>query len=306
MKMNMPNFLIIGAAKAGTTSLHSFLGQHPQIYLSPVKEPNFFALEGEKLNFPVGTISPGYLAECKTDLTAYQEQFQDVTSQKAVGEASPLYLYHSHAPQRIKNHLPDVKLIAILRNPVERAYSNFLHHVREGFETYTDFAEALKAEEQRKQEHWWWGFYYLQGGFYYQQLQRYFQLFEPQQIKVYLYEDLKSQSVKLLQDIFQFLGVNADFTPNTAAQYNVGGVPKNQTWYRFLTTKNPLKEPLKLLLPEEVRKSLVLKLKNKALAKPQLSPEIHAQLTAKYREDILKLQDLIGRDLSSWLEEGKR
>ncbi len=301
--MTMPNFLIIGAAKAGTTSLHSFLAQHPQIYLSPVKEPNFFALEGEKLDFPEGTISPGYLAQCKTDLKAYQEQFQAATNQKATGEASPLYLYASQAPQRIKSYLPDVKLIAILRNPVERAYSNFLHHIREGFETYTDFGEALKAEEERIQEKWWWGFYYLQGGFYYQQLQRYFQIFDPQQIRIYLYEDLKTQPVELLQDIFQFLGVDSKFIPDTSAQYNVGGVPKNQTWYRFLTTKNPLKEPFKLLFPASLRKSLVLKLKNKALAKPQLSSGIQAQLREAYREDIFKLQDLIGRDLSSWLEQ---
>jgi hypothetical protein len=92
--MKWPNFLIIGAAKAGTTSLHSALNQHPQVYMSPVKEPNFFAFEGASLKVPQGTISHTYLADCKTTLASYQALFAQVKNEIAIGEASPSYLYH--------------------------------------------------------------------------------------------------------------------------------------------------------------------------------------------------------------------
>jgi len=130
--MTIPNFLIIGAAKSGTTSLYHALKQHPKIFMSPVKEPNFFALEGGELNYPQGTVDPRYLAQCITTKEEYNQQFEGVSNEIAVGEASPIYLYHPQAPVRIKNCLPNVKIIVILRNPIERAYSNFLHHIREG------------------------------------------------------------------------------------------------------------------------------------------------------------------------------
>ncbi|MDY7015905.1 MAG: sulfotransferase, partial [Cyanobacteriota bacterium] len=157
--MVLPNFLIIGAAKGGTTSLYTWLAQHPQIYMTPVKEPNFFALQGENFNYPSGTVSQRYLDECVTNFEAYLEQFKAVNCEIAIGEASPFYLYHPQAASRIQQTIPDVKLIAILRDPVERAYSNFLHHIREGFETVEDFSQALQAEESRMRDRWWWGFY---------------------------------------------------------------------------------------------------------------------------------------------------
>ncbi|MBE9125339.1 MULTISPECIES: sulfotransferase [unclassified Coleofasciculus] len=300
--MTLPNFLIIGAAKAGTTALHASLEQHPQIYMTPVKEPNFFALEGEKLGFPAGTISEGYLANCKTTLEAYREQFQGVVKEIAIGEASPIYLYHPKAPDRIQHYIPDAKLIAILRNPVERAYSNFLHHIREGFEIHTDFARALQEEENRIRDNWWWGFYYVQGGFYSTQLQRYFDRFDRSQIKIYLYEDLNTHPLKVLRDAFQFLQVDETFIPDTSTRYNVSGIPKNKLFYSFLTNQNFIKEPFKLLVPYKLRKRLVRNLTNRTLAKPQLSSEVRSQLIQVYRNDIFKLQDLIHRDLSTWLE----
>ena len=300
--MTMPNFLIIGAAKAGTTSLYASLKQHPQIYMTTVKEPNFFALEGEKLDFPSGVPREGYRANCKTSIESYCEQFQGVSNEIAIGEASPIYLYHPKAPERIQHYVPHAKLIAILRNPVERAYSNFLHHMRECCEPFTDFAQALQQEENRIRNNWWWGFYYVSAGFYYIQLKRYFDKFDRSQIHVYLYEELHTNPVSLLRDIFKFLQVDETFIPNTSTKYNVSGIPKNQLFYNFLTQPNLIKEPFKRLLPSNLRQSIVLNLKNRSLIKPQLSSEVRSQLIQVYREDILKLQDLIERDLSQWLE----
>ena len=153
--MTMPNFLIIGAVKAGTTSLHDWLSQHPQIYMSSIKELNFFAFEGDNLEVFKGKFNKEYLAGFETTLQGYRKHFQGVTNEIAIGESSPTYLYHPKAPERIQHYIPDVKLIAILRNPVERAYSNYLHTIRDSIEPFTDFAQALEEEESRIQDGWW-------------------------------------------------------------------------------------------------------------------------------------------------------
>jgi Sulfotransferase domain len=300
--MIMPNFLIIGAAKSGTTSLYHYLKQHPQIYMSSIKETEFFAFEGEQLNF----CGPGDMQRSSiTNLEDYQKQFQRVLNETAIGEASPVYLYSPKAPERILHYIPDVKLIAILRNPVERAYSQFLMFIRDGREPVLDFAKALQQEKTRKLNNWEWGWCYLDIGFYYLQLKRYFDLFEHNQIKVYLYEDLEASPARLLKDIFQFLNVDENFLPDKSIRYNATGIPKNKFWHQLLFKPSFIKAPFKLLLPLELRKRIRLDLSNRNLVKPHLSSSLRKQLLQVYRDDILKLQDLIQRDLSKWLEESE-
>lgn len=152
--MRLPNLLVIGAAKAGTTAIYDYLGMHPQVYMSRLKETNFFALEGSPLNFS-GPGDHDYINKYSiTCLDQYCQQFQGVTGETIVGEASPLYLYNAEAPQRIRHYTPDVKLIAVLRHPVDRAYSAFLHTIRDDREPLHDFALALQAEESRIQSGW--------------------------------------------------------------------------------------------------------------------------------------------------------
>ena len=299
--MIMPNFLIIGAAKSGTTTLYNWLDRHPQIYMCPVKETNFFALENVDPDTYKDTVREGYSKDFKTTLTEYQEQFTGVSDEVAIGEASPSYLYYPQAVSRIKHYLPDVKLIAVLRNPVERAYSNFVHHLRDNLETTTDFSHALELEEERIKKNWWWGFHYLNAGFYSVQLKRYLAQFDRSQIKIYLFEDLINNSDATARNICQFLQVDDGFKLVNSDRQNVTGIPKNRSFYNFLTTKNILKEPLKLLVPPSIRDRIVTTLKNKTLQKPQLSPVIRSQLIEDYREEILELQELINRDLSGWL-----
>lgn len=296
--MIMPNFLIIGAAKAGTTSIYHYLKQHPQIYMCPGKEPRFFALEGEKLDFRGPT--PGINQTSITTWEPYCQLFQEVTTETAIGEASTIYLSSPKAPDRIKHHLPDVKLIAILRDPSERAFSSYMHLIRDGYETL-GFAEAIEAEAIRIKENWQPLWYYKERGFYYKQLQRYFAIFRPEQIKIYLYEDLAADSTAVIQDIARFLGVDDTFTPDLTRK-NVSGIPKNRLLQNLLTKKNPIKSVFKPLLPKPLRQRVLQSLSKQNLGpKPALSPEMRQQLVAIYREDILKLQELIQRDLSQWL-----
>lgn len=296
--MVMPNFLIIGAAKAGTTSLYYYLSQHPQIYMSPAKEPRFFALEGEDLNFrnPDQDIN-------RTSVTtpeAYNQLFQGVTDETAIGEASPLYLYSPKAVERIKHYIPDVKLIAILRDPVDRAFSCYTHLIREGYEPLS-FSGGLNEEPNRIQNNWAHLWHYQQAGYYYTQLKRYFDTFAPEQIKVYLYEDLNADSTAVTQDICRFLGVDDTFEPDLT-RMNVSGVPKVRLLHG-LFKRNPIKTALKPLFPPDLRKQIARKVKAWNLQdKPSLPSEVRAQMIETYREDILKLEELIQRDLSKWLK----
>jgi len=296
-----PNFLVIGAAKAGTTLLYYTLKQHPQIYMVSVKEPNFFALQEKDLNSIKGIANSRYLAQCITTKEQYEKQFEAVTDEVAIGEVSPIYLYNPKAPTRIKNYIPEIKLVAILRNPVERAYANFLHHIREGLETVEDFSEALDQEEYRIKNNWWWGFHYVKAGFYSEQLIRYYNQFSPHQIKVYLYEDLKENPQQLFQDLFNFLGVDSKFQPDLSEQYNVSGIPKNRLWHQLLSKPSTWKAPFKILVPFKLRQNLRRKSQNQNLVKPEMPPVLAQHLKEVYSEEIMTLQKLLKRDLSHWL-----
>ncbi len=302
--MTMPNFLVIGAPKAGTSALYSYLQQHPQIFMSAVKEPHFFSFENEEIKAK----GPGdieRLAGTVTRLEDYQKLFESVSDEIAIGEASTTYLSSDKAAGRIKYHLPQVKLIAILRNPVDAAYASFLHLRRDGDEPINDFALALQQEEERIAKKWEGIWNYKNRGFYYQQVKRYFDIFNREQIRIYRYEDFKSEPAKILQDIFAFLEVDQSFTPDMSEKYNVSAMPKNQALNRLLVKPNPFKSTINLILPQDFRSQIATKIKSWNLSqyqKPQMSPEIRQQLTWGYREDILQLQDLIEQDLSSWLE----
>ncbi|MGR3279804.1 sulfotransferase family protein [Acaryochloris marina NIES-2412] len=299
----MPNFLIIGAGKSATTSLYYYLKQHPQIFTSPRKEPRFFAFEGEKLSFGDPSSST---VNCVTDLEVYRSLFKQVSNEIAIGEASTWYLSSYKAPKRIYHHIPNVKLIAILRDPVERAYSHFLHLLRDKVEPITDFKQAMSAEDIRIQNNWSPHWHYKQQGFYYLHLQRYFDLFERDQIRVYLYEDFINNPLEVLQDIFHFLDVEETFIPNMSIKYNTSGLPKSKNLHQFLMkrfwrnkqSRTTLDRFLSLNFNQYIQAKIIQLNLNQ---KPQLSPKLRVSFIEEYREDILKLQDLIKRDLSSWL-----
>lgn len=299
-KLTMPNFIIIGAGKSGTTSLYDYLDQHPEIYVSPTKETNFFALEGQELNFQGPNVQERDNSWTITSLNEYRRQFAGVKGEKAVGEASPLYLYSERAPERIRHHVPEAKLIAILRHPADRAYSAFTHLVRDSREE-PDFARALRREEERIRENYPWIWHYRRVGFYPEQLRRYYELFESAQIRVYLYEDLRDDVENTLRDIYSFLEVDESFVPDTSSKHNASGLPRSKLLNDLLSKQHPLKKSLKTFFPKQTRRRLRRSLSERNLKKaPPMPPEVRLDLVEGYREDVLKLQDLIGRDLSHW------
>lgn len=296
----MPNFLIIGAAKSGTTSLYYYLKQHPQIYMSPKKELRFFALEGTRPDFR-GPNDEAANRDAITTVEEYRKYFEGARGEKALGEASPFYLSSPVAASNIRRHIPGVKLIAVLRHPAERAHSSFMHMVRDGYEPLKDFAAALRDEERRVADGWSYIWHYKRRGFYAAQLARYFELFDASQFRIYLYEDFCADPRRLLQDIFRFLEVDDDFAPDISLRHNVSGVAKNRALQNFLVGRGRVKSFAELLVPERVRLRAGAAVRRANVARQRLDPRLRAELVEDYREDILRLQELTGRDLSHWL-----
>ena len=312
--MTMPNFFIIGAQKAGTTSLYHYLTQHPEVYMSPVKEPCFFNHEIDPDGKVVGGRfgNPGQKAPRFSDVEEYRALYRGAGAEAAVGEASPPYVYVAGTAERIKKYAPEARVIALLRNPADRAYSAYLHAVRIGREPLTDFAQALREEEDRVRKNWHYTFHYRSRGFYYPQLKRYYEVFGREQVGVWLYEDLRTEPTGVAQSIFRFLGVDDAFVPDASLKHNQAGVPKSGAARAALKIMNKAASgflenftsaskvyPLLSKMRQRVQKRLVSK-------PPPIDPGIRAELMEGYGEDILKLQELLGRDLSIWTEGTKR
>jgi len=301
--MTLPNFLIIGAAKSGTSSLYMYLKQHPNIFMSPIKEPHFFSFDSKSKN----TRGPGdRIPQAITDINVYERLFDGVNGEKAIGESSTSYLYRPEAAKRIHALIPNVKLIAILRNPAERAFSAYMHVVRDRRETAINFAEALKLEQIRIEGNWDPIWHFTSVGFYFEQLSRYYHLFNKEKIKVFLYEDLLINQQQLLREIFQFLEVNPDFIPESSVKFNVSGEQKSKFFFNLTSwlfnTPNPLRWVSRRLFPDIWRGNVANWIRQRNLRKHQMPPDIKRQLVKLYWDDINKLQKLINKDLSNWLE----
>lgn len=302
--MTMPNFLIIGASKCGTTSMYHYLDQHPSIYMSPLKETNFFSFEGEEPAFSARSDEALNALQYKiiTDIESYRALFDGVRGETAVGEASPGYIFYPRAPERIHHYLPGVRLIAILRDQAERAYSKFWFCRRDGHELETDFLRAFHDEENRIRKNWHPIWQYKTRCLYYPGLKRYFDTFDREQIRVYLYEDFKADTIGVMGDIFRFIGVGDSFVPDTSIIHHKSGEPRIKAVHNFLARPSALKSAIKPLIPDGIRRRAACAVMNKNIsAKPALSKEARREVVDFFREDIEKVQELIGHDLSAWL-----
>lgn len=303
--MKLPNFLLLGTAKAGTTSLFRYLELHPEVFACSPKEPKFFAYENEDIRFqgPGDQIKNWLMV---TRLEAYQALFAGVTNQKAIGEATAFYLYVPKAAERIRYHVPKAKLIAILRDPADRAYSAYLHLVRDGREPVHNFAQALRLEQSRIVQNYQPAWHYRSVGYYYQQVKRYFDLFPREQIRIFLYEDLKTKPLQVLKQVLQFLEIDDSFVPDLRVHHNVGAFPRSWWLEKCMLNLLPLRRKLVPRLPRGMRWRVIQGLKKverwNRIPAPPLPLEVRAELVAGYEEDVLRLQDLLARDLSPWMQ----
>ena len=298
-----PNFLIVGAAKSGTTSLWHYLKQHPDVFMPVNKEPMFFASSYyEKLNRkdPHYPLIMQYLV---TDLAAYRRLFEKSEGKKAVGEATATYLcHHDLVIPKVIQLLDDVKILMILRNPVDRAVSAYTFLLRDGEESQS-LDKCLNMEEERMKSHWSMTHAYRGVGLYYSQVKAYMDNFS--RVKVYLYEDLVRDAQGLVKQMFEFLEVDSSFSPDVKTRHNISGVPTKAWIHRAISKPNlatrSITPLVKLITTEPQRRKIVEGLRGHYLSKPEIPVETRGRLQEIFRDDILKLQDLIGRDLSTWL-----
>lgn len=298
----LPNFFIIGAARSGTSSLDRYLSQHPEIYIPPRKETHFFAADQLPPRF-TGPGDEGLNGLLIRDEDQYARLFAGATGAKAIGESSVFYLCFPATAERIAQAVPDAKIIIILREPADRAYSAYTFLVRDGRETL-GFEEGLDREKERKQngfEPIWW---YKELSLYYGQVNHYLEVFGAQRVKVLLYDELFANPRQTLRDVFTFLEVREDVVIDTSVRYNVAGVPKSRRLYtlldHFIYNPSPLEKRVKSLVPPHLRLAWASKAIGMFTRPVPVDPQIHARLKAYFAEDVGKLEDLLHQDLLCW------
>jgi len=290
----LPNFFVVGVEKAGTTSFHEYLKAHPQVYMSPVKEPTFFALDGVVPPPP----EPHWpeRRQLVADRAAYERLFEGVDGETAIGESSVAYLKNQKASGRIKKEIPHARIMMILRDPSERALSAHTMYVNRGMELITDFEEAIDRELAGGTWRQYFDF-----GLYSSRVARYMDLFGADRVKVFLYEDFKMKPSAVLREAFEFLEVDPAFTPDTSRSFNVSEAARSQAIARFVKGRSRAKSAAKRVVPGSLRTAM----KRQALElnrarPPTLSPHMRRRLVELYAEDISRLEALIGRDLTRW------
>lgn len=292
--MIQPDFLVIGAYKSGTTALHHYLRAHPDVFVPARKEPNYFAFADQ-----VAPFDHPAAAESVRTRANYERLFAGAQAGQKLGEVSPAYLAIASTCDRIRATAPGALLIAVLRNPVERAYSDYLMYRRKGLEHEEHFLNALRQQTDRDPaidptSH------YISSGMYCEQLSVYFEAFDRAQLHVVLHEDLSKDRDRVLRDIFTFIGVDPRVTIAEQAPSNVSGVPAGLPMRLAYGIRNRFKDQLRLVVPPSVKRRLDASLERRLIREP-LPAEARAWLSDLYRPDIQRLADLLNRDLSSWL-----
>ena len=292
--VRLPNFIVIGAAKAGTTALYWYLAEHSEVFMSRVKETNYFAYgvdaEGKLLygnpdihHFPVKTSGE------------YEKLFADAGKAHAIGEVSPLYLESPQAAARIRQRLPGAKIICCIRHPVDCAYSDYLMYLRNRSRRFDPVHQlSATSEWARPDSHW------MRIGRYYEQLLRYFHAFPRDQIHVFLFDDLKKNPRAVVQGLYRFVGVDPKFEPDFATPHNIGGMPASRLLEGVFTSRT-LKAVVEPWIPKQAANWVrSLRTRNMRQA-PALPAELKRELTSHFREDIAQTSNLIGRNLEHWL-----
>lgn len=313
-RQKLPNFFVVGAAKSGTTSLYEYMKMHPQIYMAPIKETHHFSTDIDNSKF-----RPNYARSLNKDLSKfletdmeegifhafvkeqdqYDKLFKNVKDEKAIGEITNSYLYSQEAARNIFTRFPDAKVIMMLRNPIDRAFSHYLMDLRIGYET-NDFMTALKKDMARDPKGWGISNLYVEIGMYAEQVKRFIEIFPERQRRIYLFDDFKKDAGAVVKDMFTFLGVDPNVDIDYSQKFNPSFIPKNKLIGK-LNTQKKIKDWLKGVLPKSV-KSKFKKTFYTDKDLPKITPAERKFLADIFRNDVMKLGKLLNRDLSKWVD----
>ncbi len=290
----LPTFVIIGAAKAGTTALYWYLADHPEIFMSPVKETNYFAFGLDRDGHPLYGDPELHRFPIRS-FAEYEALFSGSDGALVVGEASPIYLECPQSAARIREVVPGARIVCFLREPVDRAYSDYLMYLRaRGRKLDPDRDLTPDAPWARPESHW------MQISRYHEALSRYYERFPREQIDVFLFDDLKTDAGACVRAVFAALGVYPGFAPNLETPHNIGGLPASRTLERVLTSRS-VRRVVEPWIPRTVSDA-VRRVRTKNLKKaPPLPDRLRAELLRHFRVDIAETAALIGRNLDHWL-----
>lgn len=304
-----PNFFLVGAARAGTTSLWQYLRAHPDIHMPASvhgKEPSYFC-----------DLTPPWAREYRT-LDSYLSLFAGAGRRRVIGDASTNYLVAPESATRIRQQFPDAKILILLRNPADRAYSLYRFLCYWGLETATPFGRALAREDRRHADpefirRWEllsYAFLYYRSGLYAEQVQRYLDAFPREQVHILLYDDLKHATLETVQNVYRFLGVNPDFEPELRI-HNQSGFPLSVGVQSLIASRwrghplqpsQPLRRRDKLHFPIAFSINALLG----GYRKERLQPETRRALLERFRPDIQNTAAIVGRNLDGWFKERSR
>ena len=301
--MSMPDFLVIGAPKAGTTALHAALARHPGLFMSPVKEPKFFLSDGP----PPTKGGPGDALTYREHIwrrADYEALFDAAPPGALRGESTPLYLYDRAALRRIRATLPDARLIAVVRDPVERAHSNWTHLWSAGLEPVGDFVRAC-GEEGRRIAAGWASFWHYTGlGRYGEQLQYLFTLFPREQVLVLRYRRLVDEPAQTLDQICAFLSVEPGVLTEIPRQ-NVTSHPEPTLGHRVVSAAQRAGNAVGTLIPGLTAATLTGPLEGflqrHSRERQPLSWDQRQQLIPRFQADIRLLEDVLGESFRDWI-----
>lgn len=302
--MALPDFLVVGVPKAGTTALHAALVQHPRLFLPAVKEPKFF-LSDERYNGPGDRQD---FQERFTRWADYEGLFAGAPAGGLRGESTPFYLYDRGAQRAIAHWLPQAKLIAVLRDPIDRAHSNWAHLRAAGLEPIDDFVTACLAEQRRAAAGWGAFWHYLSLSRYGEQLSHLLGLFPREQVLCLRYRELLDQPAAALDRICAFLGV-APGVISTVPAENVTTQPRGSAEQRLARVVLRYGSRIGHRFPPRLRAAgrdpLLSLLRRDHQPRPRLTPEQRRELLPYLADDIARLERVIGRDYSDWLAAGR-
>jgi hypothetical protein len=302
--MTLPHFLIAGVPKAGTTALHAALVPHPQLFLSAVKEPKFFLTDGR----PPAFGGPGDVQTYQEHVwrrADYERLFDPAPPGTRLGEATPFYLHDLQSHARIKALIPDARLIVLLRDPVDRAHSNWTHLWNAGLEPEADFLAACRAEPQRRAAGWAAFWHYVGLGRYGHQLEHLYQHFPREQVLLLRYRELKDTPAATLDRVCAFLGVDTgvltSIPKENVNRHVVDDNRVNRVLRGLLRTGGQFGHRFPVPLRLAARGPLLTLLHRRRGARPVTTPAERAALLPEFAKDIALLQEVTGESYDDWL-----
>ncbi len=297
-----PDFFVVGAAKAGTTAVYHWLAAHPDVFLPAVKEPGYFAYADRPAAPRKGLYDPGYVDRIVTDVASYAALYADA-DKRLTGDVSPVYLLDENAAARIAAQQPRARIVIVLRDPVDRAFSQYMHHMRDSLETCPRFEDALAAEQDRLQEGWSWGHGYATHGHYAAQIARYLAVFPRDQILFLEYRDLQSAPDLCWHRLCWHLGLEQRpmlRNDRVNATADLAQIASRPGLARRLRHPSVLQQLLKRAIPAGLRARIRPYLEGRGKPVPVLSDATRQTLAARYRAERPRVETLTGLCLSHW------